>query len=131
MGSRLGIKDKQPRKKKTLQPFCVHGHEIDAVGRNNGGRCNSCIKISRWLLHGIINKDGTPFTTVDYDREYQIQSGKCKGCDIHQSELSKSLSADHDHKTRIFRMLLCENCNRGIGLLKDNPKILRKLADLI
>lgn len=32
---------------------------------------------------------------------------------------------DHNHKTRKPRGLLCNSCNRGIGLLKDRVSILR------
>jgi hypothetical protein len=80
---------------------------------------------------GIINANGTPFTTVDYDRAYQVQQGKCKGCYKHQSELGRRLDADHDHKTGVFRFLLCANCNRALGYAKDNPDILHHLAELV
>lgn len=91
------------------------------IHRNNGN----------WKSRGIINQDGTTFTYTDYDRQYQIQQGKCAGCSLHQSELKNSLHADHDHETGIFRVLLCMNCNRALGHAQDNPTILRKLADLL
>jgi hypothetical protein len=37
----------------------------------------------------------------------------------------KSLCVDHNHKTGKIRGLLCGNCNLMIGLVKDNPTILR------
>ena len=33
---------------------------------------------------------------------------------------SSKLVCDHDHHTQTFRGFLCDNCNRGIGLLGDN-----------
>lgn len=86
---------------------------------------------SAWKVAGILNSDGSTFTCVDYDRCYQVQQGRCNGCGIHQSELKGRLHTDHDHKTGIFRFLLCMNCNRTLGHVQDSPTILRKLADLL
>lgn len=114
--------------------FCLSGHELAVVGRINRGcaRCRTIRQRSRlWHHAGILNKDGSPFTFADYDRYYQIQQGKCAGCGVHQSELRFSLCVDHDHNTGIFRHILCMNCNRALGLVRDNAIILRKLADLV
>src|ERR1700690_1830910 len=85
----------------------------------------------KWKHFGLINRDGTPFTYLDYDRAYQIQQGRCKGCGIHQSELKGTLHADHDHQTGKFRFLLCMNCNRTLGHAHDSPTVLRNLATIL
>ena len=73
-----------------------------------------------------------------------IQSARIRGyaaCDISLEELIKrytnrcqicrvktkdfSICLDHCHKTGKFRGFLCNLCNQGIGLLKDDIKILR------
>jgi hypothetical protein len=36
---------------------------------------------------------------------------------------------DHCHETGRNRGILCQDCNQGIGHLKDNPDTLRKHAD--
>ena len=43
----------------------------------------------------------------------------------------KVFAVDHNHKTGEVRELLCNECNRGIGLLKDNAELLQKAADYI
>jgi hypothetical protein len=140
-----GNRTNHPKKR-----FCVHAHDTQLVGRNKYGDCNECMRFRgraenrsnpgayrkykaeyQWKRYGITNKDGSPFTQVDYDRQYQIQQGKCLSCGIHQSELKTGLHSDHDHQTGTFRFLLCNNCNRTLGHAQDNPVILRKLADLL
>ncbi len=59
------------------------------------------------------------------------QDGVCAVC--HGVPLGKKryLCIDHDHETGAMRGLLCDNCNRGLGLLKDDRETLgRALAYL-
>lgn len=41
------------------------------------------------------------------------------------------LVVDHCHASGTVRRLLCHNCNRGLGLFKDKPGLLRRAADYI
>jgi hypothetical protein len=38
---------------------------------------------------------------------------------------------DHDHATGAFRGWLCGKCNRALGLVGENPELLRALADYL
>lgn len=38
---------------------------------------------------------------------------------------------DHCHQTGAIRGILCQNCNKPLGHVKDSPIILRKLADYL
>jgi hypothetical protein len=49
-----------------------------------------------------------------------------KFCEICQKELP--LAIDHCHERNLFRGLLCSACNCAIGLLKDDPKIIKNAA---
>jgi hypothetical protein len=89
---------------------------------------NKQARESQWRSYGILNVDGTTFTSIDYDRAYQVQSGRCLGCDRHQTEFKDRLSADHDHVTKIFRGLLCQGCNLICGNAYDNPNTLERLS---
>lgn len=40
----------------------------------------------------------------------------------------KSLCSDHDHVTNQWRGWLCQKCNTGLGMFKDNPELFRKAA---
>lgn len=63
-------------------------------------------------------------TLAGYNKMFSDQSGKCAICGIHQTELERSLCVDHCHKTNKVRGLLCNNCNSGIGKLKDSTELL-------
>lgn len=67
-------------------------------------------------------------TMEDYYQMLAHQENRCAICNI---EATKTLDVDHCHETGKVRGLLCNNCNRGIGHLKDNSEMLRKAADYI
>lgn len=70
--------------------------------------------------------------TIDqYNEMYTAQSGSCKICKTHQSELKKKLHVDHNHKTKEVRGLLCQPCNHAIGLLKEDPKIMASALEYV
>jgi len=62
-----------------------------------------------------------------YYEMYEAQQGRCLVCD----EWQERLFVDHDHKSEEIRGLLCNNCNMGIGLLKDNPTVLERAVAYI
>lgn len=62
---------------------------------------------------------------ADYDKLFKAQDGRCKICSDHQDTLERRLDVDHNHRSGKVRGLLCIRCNRGIGLLKDDVKVLQ------
>ena len=72
----------------------------------------------------------------DYSKMYHAQQGQCKICKTpldfqNESRGATTANVDHCHETGIVRGLLCDNCNRGIGFLKDSPTILRLAAEYL
>jgi len=62
--------------------------------------------------------------TVDiYNQIYEDQKGLCWICNGLTTD-GKSLNIDHCHKTKQVRGLLCNLCNRALGLFRDDPAIL-------
>lgn len=59
-------------------------------------------------------------TLEDVRRMERTQRFRCAIC-----RKKEKLHVDHCHRTGMVRGLLCGNCNRAIGLLKDSPKNLR------
>ena len=56
-------------------------------------------------------------TTADFERMLASQGGVCALC--RQPPKQRRLNVDHDHDSGAVRELLCNVCNRAIGLLED------------
>lgn len=65
-----------------------------------------------------------------YEAMFKKQLGVCAICQ-HGSTDGKRLHVDHSHKTGTIRGLLCGHCNRGIGLLKDDPEIVSRAKEYL
>lgn len=69
-------------------------------------------------------------TIEDKERMLKNQGYKCAICGEeiflfgNLKNMNKIAHVDHNHETGKVRGLLCNDCNRGIGLLKDNPLLL-------
>lgn len=89
---------------------------------NNQGRRRESTR--KWQL-----KTNYGITEEDYQALLEGQEGKCAICltDTPTGKW-KVFAVDHCHKTGKVRGLLCNECNRGIGLLKDNAELLKKAA---
>lgn len=74
-------------------------------------------------------------TLEDYAAMHDQQNGRCAIC--RKPETAKKggkvymLCIDHCHKTGEIRGLLCRKCNSGIGLLKDDPKLIQSALDYL
>lgn len=68
----------------------------------------------------------------EYEDLLKKQKHKCAICNIGENDSSyskytrPSFCVDHCHATKKVRGLLCNNCNRGIGLLKENVNTLQE-----
>ena len=58
---------------------------------------------------------------------HRESKGLCAICQQEPYE-NKKLVIDHCHRTGKVRNLLCQSCNLGLGLFKDNPNALRTAA---
>lgn len=64
----------------------------------------------------------------DYNNMLESQNYLCAICNRHYTEVihgkKKRLCIDHCHTTGKIRGLLCDKCNRGLGLFCDSYDIL-------
>lgn len=65
-----------------------------------------------------MSKYGIPLS--EYNRMASEQNSMCRIC----GEVGENLFVDHSHATGKVRGLLCNNCNAGLGMFRDNPEFL-------
>ena len=75
-------------------------------------------------------------TDAELAQMKQEQDNKCFLCGSEGFLMDKNkhvekLAVDHCHETGKVRKLLCHNCNRALGLFKDNHDVIRKAADYV
>ena len=72
-----------------------------------------------------------------YELIWDLQEGKCAVCarpetgtsGIHRTPCQ--LAVDHDHASGMVLGLLCSRCNTGIGLFRDDPKLLNAAQEYL
>lgn len=75
-----------------------------------------------------------------FDVMLQKQDNKCAACGTTEpGGFFNQWCVDHDHKCcpgkyscgKCIRGILCNNCNRALGIIQDNPKTLQKLINYL
>lgn len=71
----------------------------------------------------------------DYTRLAASQNGVCAICRKPETDTNrgrvKALAVDHNHQTKVVRGLLCSACNKAIGFLRDDPMLVRAVAEYL
>lgn len=101
---------------------------------SNNTYCRECTV----LLGHINNLKNYGLTRDDYVDMEKSQHGVCKICGEAEKHRNR-LSVDHDHSCcsgikscgKCIRGLLCSNCNRVLGQVKDNKDLLQKMIDYL
>lgn len=126
--------------KKCKCSFPVDKFQKD-VSKKDGLRpeCKPCTAARRKEMYDIItarrNNLNSKFKGKDaakfYEESFEKQEGRCAICLVPENGRYNHLSIDHNHTTGKLRGLLCNNCNRALGLFKDNKDILTKAVDYL
>lgn len=88
-------------------------------------------EIRRWNRESYLrNKFG--LEPEDYQRLLAAQDGRCAICRTDRpGGAKKHFPVDHCHETGAVRGLLCDRCNRALGLFGDDVEILLKAAEYL
>jgi hypothetical protein len=70
-------------------------------------------------------------TIEEYEVMLEAQGGTCVCGVTEPGGRYKNFLVDHDHETGEIRGLLCYTCNSAVGLVQDDPEVLRALADYL
>lgn len=96
------------------------------------GRAYYHANTERYRNTFLLNRYG--ITLSMYREMFQKQNGRCAICGKREIVVSKKtgkprdLCVDHCHKTGKIRGLLCTHCNSGLGMIKDDPELAKKLG---
>ena len=74
------------------------------------------------------------FYGLSYDQYQNIlksQDNKCAICGLDQKNCARTFNVDHKHEEGKVRGILCNNCNTGIGLFKENEMIMHKAINYL
>jgi hypothetical protein len=131
------------------QTHCPRGHEFtpeNTISTLRRRTCRTC-KAAGDSKHYTDNKEAllayrrewhlnsVGWTVEMFEAALKEQGGKCAICPkvlTFDDMCSSRVCADHKHTTPPKpRGLLCNSCNRAIGMLQDNPAILRAAAEYI
>lgn len=85
---------------------------------------NNPDKVAHSKRNGRLKREYN-ITIAQYDTMHLYQGGVCAICGL-ANQRGQRLAVDHDHKTSKVRGLLCDLCNRGLGLFGDNQTRLLK-----
>ena len=123
---------------KNVEDFFRHKHAVGGLQ----GVCKVC-SLERRREWNTKNRERVRFHNVKaklrrkfgleidvYESLCKKQNNLCAICERPEESFQnghvKSLAVDHNHTTGKIRGLLCNNCNRAIGLLGDSIPILEK-----
>lgn len=136
-----GIRIKPDRRHQT---HCKRGHPFTDENtsiRKGKRHCRLCARYRKKFYRNK-NKDAASIedrksslkknyniSIEDYEMMALAQGGVCAVCKTYPTR--RRLDVDHNHKTGTIRGLLCEHCNKALGLLRDDPKLLLAAAAYI
>ncbi len=123
-----GYKDKEKRKKWLKDYYSRADKKAERAAYDAKRRAAPGYREKTWEQF-ILKEYG--ITGEEYHSLFKAQDGRCAICGIHQDDLRKKLSVDHNHTTGKVRGLLCDKCNQGLGYFNDSPERLKTAIEYV
>lgn len=107
---------------KQLKPYSEY-HKRSAMKDGHRSACKQCArKTFVKCVYGLSHRQ--------YEDLLKDQGGRCAVCKG-ECRTGQQLAIDHCHETGEVRGLLCNRCNRAIGLLCDDHTLVQSAADYL
>lgn len=127
-----------PRRKQTcIEEGCeniTHGTRCISHAQVSKRKFNSTREMQRH--HSLVKKYG--ITLEEFWIMWNAYRGQCSICGIlmkvpenRQGQSLDVVAVDHDHTTGKVRGLLCNACNKGLGLFKDSIQNLERAKEYL
>lgn len=116
---------------------CDQTKPIDQFTRPLAFYCRDCISDrnrTRYVRNGTDHAYAQSLryrygmTLDEYNHRRWEQGGKCAICG---QKPDARLCVDHNHTTNAIRDLICTNCNHALGKAREDPAILRAMAEYL
>lgn len=149
MSKHLVVSEKRERLKANRERYLARDRMCSKCSLHKAMRssawckhCSSEYDRRRWsLMSGEQRKEEHLKKKYKIDLEifnqmFDEQQGLCKTCSV-PLEIFVDISSrnracvDHDHSTGKVRGLLCNHCNRALGLIEDNLETLKKMQEYL
>ena len=110
------------------------GNPCRTCGSTDRDKFRKCKRCASKRVRECARRREYGMSKGQYQSMLSCQSGLCAICikpeTITQHGKAISLSVDHNHETGSVRGLLCGNCNRGIGCLRNADNMRRAIEYL-
>lgn len=105
---------------KPIEEF--HKNSSGKYGRSQ--KCAPCARLStKEYVKANYNKVyASKYKTTETEISRVLSKTNCEICKQDLRSIKRVI--DHNHSTNTIRGLLCDNCNKAIGLFRDSPAIL-------
>lgn len=110
-------------------PRCDQMKDLTEFQQNTSmlsGYNSYCKECDRWRTRS----SRYSLTREQYQALLAAQGNRCPICERSVSEVTTprhpDLVVDHDHQTGAVRGLICSSCNKGLGLFRDDQRLLQR-----
>lgn len=115
------MKSKKSENTKEYQRIWYQEHKKERAAYARERRASNKVYHANWQLKNYYGID-----LKDWEALYAKQGLRCAICPAIENKNGRRLCVDHDHDTGRVRGLLCNRCNRALGLFRDSPTIMKK-----